>query len=232
MCKKISLFIVLLLMAGCAKSGTGDVTTENTTTQNGTTVAWTDTLKKDGSVKADLDGDGKDDQIIMQCIEKEGERMITGFEISYDGKETYKLCDPLDDKDIYRAEFERLETFDFDEDGKNELILQFDGHGTGGQGYHEFYVLWPGNDKTILATAVGSNVKQNDSKDFEGINIDSIYTFDIVEYAGKNRIRTREYLWSEEGAHSEGEEDLVSIVSLTKGSDCFEAVDSWLETRN
>lgn len=226
MCKKVSLFILLLLIAGCTKSNA-----ENATTQKDTTAAWTDTLKKEGSVKADLDGNGKDDQIIMQCIEKEGESMITGFEVSYDGKDAYKLCDSSDDKDIYRTEFERLETFDFDEDGKNELILQFGGHGTGGEGYHEFYVLWPGDDQNILATAVDSNVKLKDANNYDGINIDSIYTFDIVEYEGKKRIRTREYLWSEEGSHSEGTEDLVSIVTLTKESNCFESLDSWVEKR-
>ena len=190
---------------------------------NNSSKQWTETLKNTGYLVTDLDGDKIEDSICMKCIEKEGESIITQFDVIYGGDAICNLCEA---QNVYRAEFERLETFDFNDDGKAELILQFDGHGSGGKGYHEIIVLWPQKDNIVEKSVVISDVKQKEKID--NMNIDSINDFEIVLYNGKKYLQTHQYLWSVDGSHSECEGDLISIVTLAKGETLFNAVESYI----
>ena len=225
-CKGLIILGISIYMVSCKQVKPTDYKTDSLTViENNSTKQWSDTLRNTGCLEVDLDGDNIEDCIRMECKEKEGESMITRFDVTYGGDETFNLCE---DQEVYRAVFERLETFDFDGDGIDELILQFDGHGSGGKGYHEIMVLWPQKEHKVEKSVLLSSVSGQNQEELKNMNIDSINDFEIVLYEGKKYLRTHQYLWSMDGSHSECEGDLVSIVTLTKGQDQFVAIESYV----
>lgn len=84
-------------------------------------------MRMDNELVIDLNGDGQDDKIQIAYVDQEGSQYIADFEVIITGSDnTFTINE-------YDASFEKLELFDFNQDGVNELIIMFDTHGGGGQ---------------------------------------------------------------------------------------------------
>lgn len=181
---------------------------------------WSTDLLKNGSLTVDLNRDGKDDTIKIIYVEREGSPYIAEFEVTIAGSEsTFKL-------EEYDAAFEKLALFDFDADNRNELIIMFDTHGSGGQGTHDIYILWL-NSAKVLAKKINSTVEKSADPE-SGWNMDGIYDIEKVQYNGVEKMLVRQYVWGEDG-HTDVIGDMVSIVSLNEGKNSFAAEEFWIE---
>lgn len=193
------------------------------------TAEWSRTLADSNVLEADLNRDGQTDSIYMECVEEEGAQLIFEFEIQISGFRNPCILNELDGS--YRqldASFEKLELFDLNGDGTDELILMFDSHGAGGQGTHDIYVVWM-DGKELSARKVGQDVEgRADLSTADGV--DGIYSLEKISWDGEVKLLVRQYAWK--GAHSDGFADVLSLVRMEKGADRFRAEDSWTEAND
>lgn len=183
---------------------------------------WTDTLKETGSLNADLNQDGIEDDIQIEYVEKEGTLYIDRFAVSL-GECRHSFV--IDEAYDYDASFQKLERIDLDHDNIDELLLLFDTHGCGGEGTHDLYTLWFHEDG--IAAQKMSTEDMTFSMPGETWNIDDIYDIDKVELEGKEKMLVRQYIWGEEG-HADQKGTLVSILSYNARLNQFEIEKCWM----
>lgn len=185
---------------------------------------WTNTLRETGSLNADLNQDGIEDDIQIEYVEKEGTLYIDRFALSL-GECRHSFV--IDEIDAYIASFQKIELIDLDHDNIDELLLLFDTHGGGGEGTHDLYTLWFHEDGIVAQKM--STEDMIFSMPGEAWNIDDIYDIDKVELEGEEKLLARQYVWGEEG-HADQEGTLVSILSYNAKSNQFEIEKCWMGT--
>lgn len=210
-------YLILLCMSlyltGCAEKNSIE-------SINSQTSEWTAKLSEAGELEIDLNMDEQADYISLANVNMEGSQLISKFEVAIAGCANNFIIENYD------ASFEKLELFDFDGDGLEELIIMFDTHGGGGQGTHDIYVLWL-KDTCIEAHKLDTLVELTIDVD-ASYNIDGVYSFEKVLYNGQEKLLVRQYMWGEEG-HADMIGDMVSIVTLSKDRTQFVAEESWIQ---
>lgn len=186
------------------------------------------TLHKNGKVLVDADEDGLADTFYIDYGDREGGLYIEEFGLILGGGGSFRILES-ERPDTFNGHIEYIDSFDFNEDGKEELLVMFDTHGGGGQGTHELYVLWLEEDGSIISDGPISHVEMPDTvrpELSEEARVDTIYHVQKVELEGKLCLQVRQYAW--ENFHTDSIGDLVSIVSLEKGSNKLIAEEAWL----
>ncbi len=214
------LIMIVWVLSGCHEAESYD--TENTKIEmiGSTDAKWNESLSLNGKIDADLNEDGYPDRVQLEYEEKEGSMYISRFECEISGiSSLFVLQD-------YDAAFEKLELFDFNEDGMNEIIFMYDTHGTGGEGTHDIYVLWIETD-FLKVQKIAPDIQGRCGLE-EYWNVDGIYSLDKCLYKGQEKVVVRQYVWGKDG-HADQIGDAVSIVSLNETDSCFVAEDSWLD---
>lgn len=185
-------------------------------------------LHKNGKVLVDANEDGIADTFRIDYVDREGGLYIEEFEFSLGEGGSFRILEselPY----TFNGHIEYIDTFDFNEDEKEELLVMFDTHGGGGQGTHELYVLWLEEDGSIIFDGPISHVEMPDTVRLElseEARVDTIYHVQKIEVEGKLCLQVRQYAW--ENFHTDSIGDLVSIVSLEKGSNTLVAEEAWL----
>lgn len=183
---------------------------------------WANTLRETGSLNADFNQDGIEDDIQIEYVEKEGTPYIDRFTLSL-GECRHSFV--IDEADDYDASFQKIELIDLDHDNMNELLILFDTHGGGGEGTHDLYTLWFQKDGIVAQKM--STEDMVFSMPGETWNIDDIYDIDKVELEGEEKLLTRQYVWGEEG-HADQKGTLVSILSYDAKLNQFRIEKCWL----
>lgn len=167
--------------------------------------------------------DEQEDVINLATEEIEGSQHISRFEVNIAGvSDTFIIQD-------YDASFEKLEVFDFNKDGIDELIILFDTHGSGGQGTHDIYVLSIADNSFKIYNI---EPKIEGLEDLENSwNIDEPYIIQKVLYNENEEMIIRQYVWGEQG-HSDYVGDWISIVFFNEETDCIIPKESWMEMTN
>lgn len=185
-------------------------------------------LHKNGEVLVDANKDAIEDSFRIKYVDREGGLYIEEFEFALGGGSSFRILEselPY----TFNGHIEYIDSFDFNEDGKEELLVMFDTHGAGGQGTHELYVLWLEEDGSIISDGPITHVEMSDTvrPDLsEAARVDTIYQVQKVELEGKLCLQTRQYAW--ENFHVESIGNLVCIVTLEKGSNELVAEEAWL----
>jgi hypothetical protein len=181
---------------------------------------WTQTLTETQECTFDLDMDGQSDVIYLTYEKKEGSQYLSRFEVKIaDVSEPFLI-------ENYDASFEKLEVFDFDQDGTEELIILFDTHGSGGQGTHDIFVLSVKNHFLKIYLMEPNTDRLAGLED--SWEIDEPYMIQRVLYHGNEELLIRQYIWGEQG-HSDHVGDLISIVALEKESGRILSKEAWME---
>lgn len=189
---------------------------------------WKQELLSGGILEADLNGDGLADRVKLEYAEQEGSRFISEFECEIKGiSNLFALRN-------YDAELEKMEVFDFNEDGLNEILFLYDTHGTGGAGTHDIYVLWTEQneqteEKFLKIQKLQPDVSGRNELE-EDWNVDGIYSLEKCIYNNMEKIAVRQYIYGKDG-HADHIGDVVSVVSLQENSSCFQAEESWIEVK-
>lgn len=219
--KVLFILLMTLTLAGCSKdvseeSRSLDINDLQTVTDEG--IEWSNMLKQDGILTADINQDGQDDVIRIACQELEGSMYITEFTIKLGGSDTvYSM-----EEEYYDASFEKLELLDVDGDGSREVLFLFDTHGGGGQGTHDIMMF---NDSELVQ--ISSSLEPALEMENEAY-LDGIYYIEKVLYGEEEKLLVRQYMYGEDG-HSDGIGDVVSIVSLDSDTSSLIADVSWAE---
>ncbi|MBQ7926188.1 MAG: hypothetical protein IJ335_07830 [Lachnospiraceae bacterium] len=89
-------------------------------------------LHKNGKALVDADKDGLADTFRIDYVDREGGLYIEEFEFALGGGGSFRILEselPY----TFNGHIEYIDSFDFNEDGKEELLVMFDTHGAGGQ---------------------------------------------------------------------------------------------------
>lgn len=211
----VTVFMLSVSLLGC-QSKEGEESKDSALNAVGG-EEWSETLRNEGEIRADIDGDGQDDRVKIDYVTLEGSQYIEKFEVSLAGRERSFLIDQT-----YDASFVKMELFDIDGDQKDELLLLFDTHGGGGEGTHDLYLLWLNADE-IAAEKADPFVKGIEDLDASW-SVDGI--FDIEKEGEK--LLAYQYVWGD-GGHSDVVGNLVSTVTYHKEDHSFYAEEYSLE---
>lgn len=215
--RRLSLYLILLcaslFLSGCnEKNSIEEIYSRS--------AEWPAKLAESGELEINLNMDEQADLISLVNVNVEGAQLISKFEVLISGCKNNFIIENYD------ASLEKLELFDFDGDGIEELIIMFDTHGGGGQGTHDIYVLWL-KDSCIEAHKLDTLVELTIDVD-PTYNFDGVYSFEKVLYNGREKLLVRQYMWGEEG-HADAKGEMVSIVTLSKDKTRFVAEESWIQ---
>lgn len=179
---------------------------------------WSEELREKSTLTEDFNEDGKPETITISYVVKEGTPYIDQFQVTTKGRESsFVLSD-------YNAYLEKIETCDLDGDGSEELLIQFNTWGGGGQGTHDIFALWL-NSQEMKSTRINSTAAATEGSQWL---IDEIYDIQKVMYQGQERLLARQYVSGEEG-HSDQVGDWVSVLHYNPKEDSFASENDWLE---
>ena len=131
--------------------------------ENKQDMEWTKSLRELGKIQINIDG--CKGFISIKNNVREGASYIGHMEIAFKDKETPYIIEDYD------ATFEKLSTFDVDNDGNKELLVLFNSHGNGGQGTHDLMIF---KEEKAGIKCVNLAEKIDENK----FNIDVIFTKD------------------------------------------------------
>lgn len=138
-----------------------------------------------GTLKDDWDGDGKEDTLSFILTEMEGSLLIDGLHLELSGtEELFELKDP-------QGHFYDIFSGDFDEDGKQEVVLAFDTGYAGANGGYGMYLLdeQGGN----LVSVFGEEMFTG----FLGEYMTPFFALEKLEADGREYLEFRQYVFGE-----------------------------------
>ena len=193
------------------------------------TSSWTKTLTDKGVLDIDLDRNNIDDEIILSYEDCEGSQRIKDFYVSLNETNKIGLSESGDKLSDEQSDMtlENVLSFDYNMDSQPEFVFLFDTHGVGGNGTHEAWILWIGDNPRFEKLDCLKYYAEGEDNSEKG-GLDTLYKIERVE-GDDSKMKTYQYSYLD--GHSDYNGDLVSLIGYDKTDNKLKVLDSWKENK-